>query len=145
MLLTFRVECDSGPTARGPPAVEPMFARGCDEIHACDSGRARAFICQRTIRAEGYAVSEEPRVWLGIFTFSPEEKARRRAHREAIRKPRSTRDTPFTEIAPDGACPNCGGTSFTAKRSRRGKLGFGVFASKSQVRCVTCGRTYKRG
>lgn len=51
----------------------------------------------------------------------------------------------FSDHAPDGACPRCGGTEFTAKRSMVGKLSFGVFAVKSQVRCVTCGLTFKRG
>lgn len=55
----------------------------------------------------------------------------------------------FSQAAVDGpngaACPNCGGTQFTAKRSGLGKVGFGVLAVKSMVRCVTCGTTFKRG
>jgi hypothetical protein len=56
----------------------------------------------------------------------------------------------LTDVAsrgPDGSprCPNCGGQQFTAKRSVIGKLGFGVLAAKSQVRCVTCGTVFKRG
>src|SRR5437879_3541954 len=50
-------------------------------------------------------------------------------------------------------CPRCGGTNFTAKRSGGGKatglavLGIGgaLLARKTQVRCVTCGATFKRG
>jgi hypothetical protein len=50
------------------------------------------------------------------------------------------------------ACPNCGGTQFTAKRSKKGKaIGFatlgvgGLVAPKSQVKCVVCGKMFKRG
>jgi len=43
------------------------------------------------------------------------------------------------------ACPGCGGTAFTAKRSVDGLLLGGIFAPKSQVKCVTCGRVFKRG
>lgn len=50
------------------------------------------------------------------------------------------------------ACPKCGGTQFTAKRSVKGKvIGIGtigvagLIAPKSQVKCVTCGTMYKRG
>jgi DNA-directed RNA polymerase subunit RPC12/RpoP len=49
-------------------------------------------------------------------------------------------------------CPKCGGGQFTAKRSAFGKtvgvatLGVGaVLAPKSQVKCVTCGKTFMRG
>jgi DNA-directed RNA polymerase subunit RPC12/RpoP len=49
------------------------------------------------------------------------------------------------------ACPRCGGTDFTAKRSVKGKtVGFGLagigglLAPKSQVKCVTCGEMFKR-
>jgi hypothetical protein len=67
------------------------------------------------------------------------------------RQPESGRQT-FSDVAVDGACPKCGGTQFTAKRSKKGKVGLGVvalpliaFAPKSQVKCVTCGTTFKRG
>jgi predicted RNA-binding Zn-ribbon protein involved in translation (DUF1610 family) len=50
------------------------------------------------------------------------------------------------------ACPKCGGTQFTAKRSKMGKtIGFatlgvgGLVAPKSQVKCVACGTMFKRG
>lgn len=50
------------------------------------------------------------------------------------------------------ACPKCGGTQFTAKRSMTGKvIGFstlgvgGLLAPKSQVKCVACGTMFKRG
>jgi hypothetical protein len=50
------------------------------------------------------------------------------------------------------ACPKCGGSQFTAKRSKKGKvIGFatigvgGLVAPKSQVKCVTCGTMFKRG
>jgi hypothetical protein len=50
------------------------------------------------------------------------------------------------------ACPKCGGTQFTAKRSNKGKivgistLGVaGLIAPKSQVKCVTCGTMFRRG
>lgn len=50
------------------------------------------------------------------------------------------------------ACPRCGGSQFTAKRSNTGKvIGFttlgvgGLIAPKSQVKCVTCGAMFKRG
>jgi hypothetical protein len=43
------------------------------------------------------------------------------------------------------ACPGCGGTNFTARRSANGIFVAGVWAPKSQVKCVTCGRVFKRG
>lgn len=50
------------------------------------------------------------------------------------------------------ACPRCGSTQFTAKRSNTGKaFGFatlgvgGLIAPKSQVKCVACGAMFKRG
>ena len=50
------------------------------------------------------------------------------------------------------SCPKCGGTNFTAKRSKKGKvigitaLGVGgLIAPKSQVKCVACGTMFKRG
>lgn len=57
-----------------------------------------------------------------------------------------------TQTAAGLACPKCGGTQFTAKRSKKGKLlGIttlgvgGLVAPKSQVKCVTCGTMFKRG
>lgn len=43
------------------------------------------------------------------------------------------------------ACPKCGGTQFTAKRSNTGKVVVGLIAPKSQVKCVACGLKFKRG
>lgn len=42
-------------------------------------------------------------------------------------------------------CPKCGGTNFKAKRSAGGKMGLGLLAPKTRVRCVTCGAQYTRG
>jgi hypothetical protein len=42
-------------------------------------------------------------------------------------------------------CPKCGGTQFTAKRSAGGKMGLGLLAPKTRVRCVTCGAQFTRG
>ncbi len=48
-------------------------------------------------------------------------------------------------------CPNCGGTSFSQKRSKKGKSLWVVaaplvlIAPKSQIRCDTCGTMFKRG
>jgi hypothetical protein len=42
-------------------------------------------------------------------------------------------------------CPKCGGTQFKAKRSAGGKVGLGLLAPKTRVRCVTCGAQYTRG
>lgn len=50
----------------------------------------------------------------------------------------------FSAVSEDGACPKCGGTSFTAKRSVKGKVAAGVVAPKTQVKCVTCGAMFKR-
>lgn len=51
-----------------------------------------------------------------------------------------------------GACPRCGSTQFTAKRSGGAKLigglTFGIgamLAPKSRVRCVGCKKEYRRG
>lgn len=46
------------------------------------------------------------------------------------------------------ACPKCGGTNFTVKRSGKAKVMLGVGAmlvKGSQVRCVSCGTVFKRG
>lgn len=43
------------------------------------------------------------------------------------------------------ACPKCGGTQFKAKRSAGGKVGLGLLAPKTRVKCVTCGAQYTRG
>lgn len=49
------------------------------------------------------------------------------------------------------ACPKCGGTQFTAKRSKKAKVGLLPLAiliplaPKSQVQCVACGTMFKRG
>ncbi len=43
------------------------------------------------------------------------------------------------------ACPRCGGTDFTAKRSAKGKVLIGVLAPKTRVRCVACGLMFLRG
>lgn len=42
-------------------------------------------------------------------------------------------------------CPKCGGASFKAKRSLKGKVAAGVLAPKSRVKCETCGKVFKRG
>lgn len=77
-----------------------------------------------------------------VFDFSSEGAERRKAQRAATRtasaRPR------FSTVAEDGKCPKCGSTSLTPKRSVAGKLGLGVFAPKSQVRCDGCGTTYTR-
>ena len=44
-------------------------------------------------------------------------------------------------------CPTCGGTQFETMRSMARKVMFGVaslLAPANQVRCVTCGETFKR-
>ena len=50
------------------------------------------------------------------------------------------------------ACPKCGSTQFTAKRSMTGKIvGFGtlgvggLLAPKTRVKCVACGTMFQRG
>jgi hypothetical protein len=42
-------------------------------------------------------------------------------------------------------CPKCGGSRFRAKRSAGGKLGLGLLAPKTRVKCETCGTQYTRG
>jgi hypothetical protein len=42
-------------------------------------------------------------------------------------------------------CPKRGGTQFTAKRSARGKIGLGLLAPKTRVRCVTYRAQFTRG
>lgn len=51
----------------------------------------------------------------------------------------------FTKAANDGACPRCGGTSFKSKRSLGGKVALGVLAPKTEVRCESCGKKFRRG
>jgi len=53
----------------------------------------------------------------------------------------------FANMSNDGTlrCPKCGGTNFTAKRSVKGKIGIGLLAPKTQVKCITCGKMFKRG
>lgn len=43
------------------------------------------------------------------------------------------------------ACPACGGSQFTARRSMGGKAIAGLLAPKTVVECVTCGARYRRG
>ena len=47
----------------------------------------------------------------------------------------------------DGAlrCPKCGGVSFKAKRSLKGKVLAGGLSGKSRVVCEACGARFKRG
>jgi DNA-directed RNA polymerase subunit RPC12/RpoP len=43
------------------------------------------------------------------------------------------------------ACPKCGGVTFKSKRSAAGKVGFGLLAAKTRVRCETCGAQFTPG
>lgn len=65
------------------------------------------------------------------------------------KQPSNTKHQPISQVGhhPGGvlACPKCGGTGFKAKRSVAGKVAIGLLAPKTQVRCTTCGTTYKRG
>lgn len=47
-------------------------------------------------------------------------------------------------VADNGTCPICGGSSFVAKRTKKGVVAAGLFAPK-RVRCVTCGESLKMG
>lgn len=76
--------------------------------------------------------------------FDPKARAKAAASVPGVR-------AKFSDVTEDGACPKCGGTQFTAKRSKTGKvigistLGVGgLIAPKSQVKCVGCGTMYKR-
>lgn len=51
----------------------------------------------------------------------------------------------FSKVARDGTCPRCHGVSFKAKRSGMGKLGLGLLARKTRVRCESCGYQMRRG
>lgn len=51
----------------------------------------------------------------------------------------------FSNVNEGGGCPKCGSQAFKAKRSVKGKLAGGVLAPKTQVKCVGCGKMYKRG
>lgn len=51
----------------------------------------------------------------------------------------------LSKVADAGACPKCGGSQFVPKRSLKGKMAGGVLAPKSRVKCITCGKEYKRG
>lgn len=91
-------------------------------------------------------------VLMGLFMLTPAGKA---AYRESMAnqqgKPqrkidkREKKMATFSKVAADGACPRCGSTQFTAKRSMKGKMAAGILATKTQVRCVGCGQTYRRG
>jgi hypothetical protein len=68
--------------------------------------------------------------------------------------PPKTSQQKFSQASKDGTCPQCGGTSFKAKRSGKGKFlasagGLNLItmplAPKSRVKCTTCGTEYKRG
>lgn len=88
-------------------------------------------------------------------------KARRVGERQATVNREMKRRVPtLSKVASreDGtlACPNCGGTQFKVKRSAKAKGGAAVLApmglfpavlplaKASQVKCVTCGKFYKR-
>jgi len=94
--------------------------------------------------------------WVAKYHMTPDEAqaitdeslrlSRARRSAPAVRQPSlPARYTKISTVAQNGACPKCGGSQFKAKRSAMGKLGLGVLAPKTQVRCVTCGTTYRRG
>jgi len=43
------------------------------------------------------------------------------------------------------ACPACGGTQFTARRTLGGIFALSFFAPKTRVQCVACGQRFTRG
>jgi hypothetical protein len=51
-----------------------------------------------------------------------------------------------TQVRSDGAvvCPKCGGTSFTQKRTVKGKILLTIWAPK-RLKCSGCGANLKRG
>jgi O-antigen ligase len=64
-------------------------------------------------------------------------------------KVQTDNDRKISKVGVRGAaglgCPKCGGAQFKAKRSGVGKVGLGLLAPKTRVRCVTCGTQFVRG
>lgn len=77
---------------------------------------------------------------------APERAASRQAHQERVDQlQRPSARQKLSDVSADGRCPDCGGSQFTAKRSKKGKVLAAFAAPKSQVKCVTCGAMFKRG
>lgn len=53
----------------------------------------------------------------------------------------------FTQAAPGGKCPGCGGTSFRRPLISRWSDGLpqAFFYARRYVECVTCGKRFTRG
>jgi hypothetical protein len=108
-------------------------------------------VCASCRREFGAPPSRKPRLGepkLYPFRFSDQERAGYSGAMGARQRLSAVGST-----VPGGiACPKCGGTQFTAKRSNTSKaLGFAtvgvgaLLAPKSQVKCVACGTMFKRG
>jgi DNA-directed RNA polymerase subunit RPC12/RpoP len=126
------------PTA--PASVEPRFQwNGL----AWKCSAHNKFVCTKCQKEFGFPRRPpspgEPKTW--PYEASDREKA---AYTGTV----GTRQR-LSAVGQQGAgglaCPKCGSTQFTAKRSITGKLVAGVLAPKTQVKCVACGTMFKRG
>ncbi len=139
---------------------------------------ALAILCLLiVVHAIGSSKGDQSSVWVGVVFFllvavvytwvglQPPLTAAQKAQQAAFNQALATRFAGSKKLSRVGvnttgglACPRCGGTSFTARRSTKrraviaasvfvppGPLGFGAFLGKNQVECVTCGHKYKRG
>jgi len=139
---------------------------------------ALAILCLLiAVHAIGSSKGDESGVWVGVVFFllvavvytwvgrQPPLTAAQKAQQAAFNQALAARFAGSKKLSRVGvnttgglACPRCGGTSFTARRSTKrraviaasvvvppGPLGFGAFLGKNQVECVTCGHKYKRG
>lgn len=127
------------------------------DLKAAGEEGARQGEALRKAREAGTA-PPAPGFFESLRQGAEEGKANREAKEAAKREARAADPSKrrFSEVSTDGACPKCGGTSFKAKRSARGKLlaaGAALVvtpvalaaAPKSRVRCVTCKTEYLRG
>jgi hypothetical protein len=88
-----------------------------------------------------------------ILAAEREEKAAAKQAKKAEPKPKkSIRRPKVSDVG--GACPNCGTSQWQPKRSVKGKTTGALLAGgwlgaaaapKSQVKCVGCGKMFRRG
>lgn len=106
--------------------------------------------CQPPMRVGGFSKgalfpSVDGRVYMDASTSSARVVASSDERYEGKRRHRQNLRDVGTSTDSGVACPRCGGTSFTAKRSAKGKLLVGVLAPKTRVKCVACGMMFLRG
>jgi ssDNA-binding Zn-finger/Zn-ribbon topoisomerase 1 len=89
--------------------------------------------------------------WKDALAQAEADLAAEREEKAAAKQAKKAEPKPKTHVrrqkvsATGGECPRCGSSQWKAKRSVKGKVGFGLAAPKSQVECVGCGKMFRRG